>query len=250
MKAKLAVVLLLFFAPMTVAKVPQNMVFIPAGFFSMGSEGQEEDEAPVRKVYVKAFYIDKYETTNAEYDAFVKAKGHKPPPNWKNGKYSEGKANHPVTMVTWEDAAAYARWKGKRLPTEEEWEKAARGADKRTFPWGNEWTVPENLDLGGLWWFANTKEIGLNDTYPVGKFSYDVSPYGVYDMAGNVREWVDNWYGAYPGNKKPSEKYGQKFKTMRGGSYQGDLSVGRCSNRFMLDPREGRMENLGFRLAY
>jgi formylglycine-generating enzyme required for sulfatase activity len=149
------------------------MVLVPAGEFLTGPDRG--------KASTGAFYIDRFLVTNVEYKKFVQATGHGDPPHWRRGTWPEGKADHPVVQVTWESAAAYAQWAGKRLPTEEEWEKAARGTDGRVWPWGNLFDAAK----------CNTNEGGLWDTTPVGKYSPDGdSPYGCVDMAGNVWEWI------------------------------------------------------------
>ena len=128
--------------------------------------------------------------------------------------FPEGKADHPVTYVSWEDADAYCKWVDKRLPTDQEWEKAARGTDGRIFPWGNEFEV-KNANTPLRW-----QQVGaFGDTTPVGAFKGGVSPYGVYDMSGNVWEWTASWYKAYPNNEVPSESYGERYKTLKGGSW-------------------------------
>ena len=121
------------------AESPPEMKLIPAGEFTMGSYDGEEDEQPVHRVWLDAFYLDRHEVTNAEYKHFLDVAGRKPPYNWIGGVYPRGLAEQPVCVVTWDDAADYARWAGKRLPTEAEWEKAARGGliDKN-YPWGDE----------------------------------------------------------------------------------------------------------------
>jgi formylglycine-generating enzyme required for sulfatase activity len=146
------------------------MVKVPAGKFLYGEEKTE--------VETKEFYIDKYPVTNAEYKAFVDATGHPDPAHWRDRTWPAGKENHPVVEVNWKSAAAYAEWAGKRLPTDEEWEKAARGTDGRTWPWGDEWDIKKANVFSG-------------DTTPVGQFSpQGDSPYGAVDMAGNVWEWI------------------------------------------------------------
>jgi len=163
---------------MTEKKVPlfkagninKAMVKIPAGEFLFGEE-QEKKETD-------EFFIDLTPVTNAEYKLFVDATGHKEPQHWRGGTFPEGKADHPVVEVNWHSATAYAEWAGKRLPTSEEWEKAARGTDGRTWPWGNEWSI-ENANV-----FSG-------DTTPIGKYSpQGDSSYGCQDMAGNVWEWI------------------------------------------------------------
>ena len=199
----------------------EGMVYIPPGEFLMGSNqmdtqglGKEfglrsgrfyQDERPMRKLYLKGFYIDRYEVTNARYKKFIDATGLPPPRNWNGRTYPTGRADHPVNNVTWFDAQAYCKWAGKRLPTEEEWEKAARGPNGWTYPWGDEYDEKKaNLTTG--------------DTAPVGSYPEDRSYYGVYDMAGNVMEWVDAWYEPYPGNRANIKDYGRKYRILRGGS--------------------------------
>ena len=176
--------------------VPVNMVLIPAGEFQMGSS-ESDDEKPVHTVYIDAFYMDKYEITNAQYKAFLQAnlqwqKGRISSKyhdgdylkHWNGNNYPNGKANHPVTFVSWYAAMAYAKWAGKRLPTEAEWEKAARGnLAAKKYPWGDSISSTK----------ANfNKDIG--DTTFVGKYSSN--GYGLYDMAGNVMEWCLDLYEA------------------------------------------------------
>jgi formylglycine-generating enzyme required for sulfatase activity len=154
----------------TAGRDGRPMVFVPAGEFLSGPDRE--------KVVTAAFYIDRYPVTNAEYKKFVEATGHEHPAHWRRGTWPEGKADHPVVQVTWESAQAYADWAGKRLPTEIEWEKAARGTDGRVWPWGNRF---DRL-------VCNT---GSDGTTPVGRYSpAGDSPYGAVDMAGNVWEWI------------------------------------------------------------
>jgi hypothetical protein len=141
-------------------------------------------EAPQRTVDVDAFLIDRFPVTNAQYKRFVDASGHRPPPGWNGRDYPQGKADHPVASVGWQAADAYARWAGLRLPTEVEWEKAARGADGRVYPWGNQWRA----DATRLDDPAHPQARAL--TTPVGAFPAGASPYGVMDLAGNVAEWT------------------------------------------------------------
>ena len=179
--------------------MPSDMVLIPAGEFTMGISEEEAEElarefnvhptlftgwTPRRTVQVEAFCIDRYPVTNAQYKQFVDATKHRVPPGWANGTYPEGKADHPVVNVRADDALAYAAWAGKRLPTEEEWEKAARGADGRLFPWGNEWDDEACIIDDG------TSPSVIGWTLPVGSLSKGASPYGVMDLVGNVAEWT------------------------------------------------------------
>ena len=135
-------------------------------------------------MYLDAYAIDRYPVTNAQYKKFIDEKGYTPPPGWHGDQYPSGKANHPVLYVTWHDAQAYAEWAGKRLPTEAEWEKAARGTDGRLWPWGNDWREGH----------CNCAENKTDDTTPVGIFPAGRSPYGVDDMAANVWEWCADWW--------------------------------------------------------
>jgi formylglycine-generating enzyme required for sulfatase activity len=213
--------------PSTSPRVRQEMVAIPGGEFMMGNNGRgddgpgDEDERPAHRVSVASFRMDRYETTNAMYMAFVKATGRAVPHHWANGASPEGKADHPVVYVDWYDADAFCRWAGNRLPTEAEWERAARGTDGRRFPWGNEFSTSK----------ANTPQHWLTrhepgDTMPVGSFAQGRSPEGLEDMAGNVYEWVSDWYQPYTGNTVPNVHYGVKNKVLRGGSWYDCLSYG------------------------
>lgn len=152
----------------------------------------------------------------------VAATGRRSPDHFVNRTFPAGKADHPVTFVSWHDAKAYCAWAGKRLPTDEEWEKAARGTDGRMFPWGNQFDI--NKVNSPVRWGQLKVE---GDTTPVGAFPEGASPYGLHDVSGNVWEWTDSWYRAYPGNKKPSENYGEQYKTLKGGSWW-DCSFYKC----------------------
>jgi len=238
--------------------IEQKMVEVPAGPFLMGSPGRpaaegkgNEDEGPPHEAFVETFYIDLYETTNAHYKRYLDATGARSPLLFRRGRYPAGKANHPVVYVSWKDADAFCRWAGKRLPTEAEWEKAARGDDGRHFPWGMQF----DADL------ANTPQYSLSHgikvskggTMPVGSFEGGRSPYGLYDMAGNVYEWVSDWYLPYPGNQYPNIHYGHRNKVLRGGSWYDCMSYG-CGlsspvyNRSRFTP-EIKNKGFGFRCA-
>ncbi|HHM04385.1 MAG TPA: formylglycine-generating enzyme family protein [Gammaproteobacteria bacterium] len=227
---------------------PNSMVRIPAGPFIMGTDERLSDEGPQHVVDLPAFWIDRYEVTNLQYKKYIDEAGRRSPRHFVNRTYPRGKADHPVTFVNWYDARNYCQWAGKRLPTDAEWEKAARGTDGRRFPWGNEFGLPR----------ANTPvrwaAIGQpGDTTPVGAFESGQSPYGVYDMAGNVWEWTASWYEAYPGNHTPSENYGKRYKTLKGGSWF-DCSFYKCGisapvyNRAFFS-RKTKNDTFGFRCA-
>jgi formylglycine-generating enzyme required for sulfatase activity len=203
-------------------------LLIPAGEFVMGSPDGEgaDDERPQHTVYLDAYYIDKYEVTNARYQACVDAGACDAPQESSSstrGSYfgNPEYADYPVVKVTWFQAEAFCAWEGRRLPTEAEWEKAARGTDGRKYPWGNE---PPTMELCN---FNNN----VDDTTPVGQYPKGASPYGVMDMAGNVWEWVNDWYGEdyysqSPSANPPGPETGE-YRVVRGGSWDyGDLVSG------------------------
>jgi len=215
-----------------------GMVYIPAGEMIIGSNEGFTSEKPRHIVYIKSFYIDKYEITNGQYKIFIDATGHSAPPHWKNGNFPEGQENYPVVNVSYYDALKYAKWAGKRLPTEEEWEKAARGTDGRIYPWGNEWKKDcANVKL----WHGL-----FNSLQPVGSYKDGVSPYGVFDLSGNVAEWTDSWFEYYPGNINRQQNQGKKYKIIRGGSYRTTKSMSQTFRRNVLEPEKFR-DDLGFR---
>ena len=247
------------------------------------------DEHPQRKVALPAFKIDKFEVTNAQYREFVRTTDYWFPPSWRDNGYllapevlkfadlptlrrlasdtfhldldtrtMEREAlmkaiaqqqakmdNLPVAEVNWFNAHDYCAWAGKRLPTEAEWEKAARGGDGREYPWGNDWDKSRlNAGEEGNWEFG---------VAPVGSYPQGASPYGVMDMAGNVMEWVRDWYKAYPSNSYNDKSFGEKYKVVRGGGWGG---VGhyilsqfyRAAYRFNMSP-ESQYVDVGFRCA-
>jgi iron(II)-dependent oxidoreductase len=226
-----------------------GMVFVPAGEFVMGStlddlkKKGEQDEYPQRKVWVDAFYIDMHEVTNAQYKFYADSTGAEPPHLWVDGNYPVGHDGYPVSDIAWDQAVSYAEFMGKRLPTEAEWEKAARGTDGREYPWGNKFD-PHAVDLEEL------RQVMSN---PDNK-----SPYGAFDMAGNVAEWVDDWYAQYPrqaGEEIPKEittrkqDYPeQKFKVYRGGGFNTFSRFLRCANREREKP-DKMWRYIGFRCA-
>ncbi len=219
----------------------KEMILIKAGEFTMGSNDWWPKSQPEHKRDLKAFYIDKFEVTNRRYMEFVKATGYPHPKHWRGGVIPPDRLEHPVTYVNWFDADNFCRWEGKRLPTEPEWEKAARGTDKRTFPWGDKFDKEK----------GNTPQYGHGDTLPVGSFTSGVSPYGAHDMAGNVFEWLSDWFQPYPGNNHPDENYGELYKIVRGGSWY-DCTYYKCGisaptyNRIFFNPYT-KNNNFGFR---
>ena len=215
-----------------------NTVYIPGGAFTMGSDSGKEDETPEQEVTVSSYNIDLYPVTNAEYQEFVAATGHRLPRNWKDGTFPEGKGDHPVVWVSWHDAQAYAAWVGKRLPTEAEWEMAARGTDGRTYPWGNAFDSTK----------CNSSESGVRDTVPVGSYPDNASPFGVLDMAGNVWEWTADWYDAYRGSLYEFSRFGEEFRVLRGGSWYDGADLVRASSRNSAEP-DFRFSTIGFRCA-
>jgi sulfatase modifying factor 1 len=233
---------LLVFAPalrgrilLALERIGYPLVYVPAGSFLMG-------ESRTHDVKVSEYWIDKFPVTNAQYSNFLRETGHEP----EFGEYIgplerwsrrmmllltavslSGKEQHPVVNVTWEDAYAYGRWCGKRLPTEAEWEKAARGTDGRNYPWGNQW--------GG-----NRCNVSSFGTTPVGKYPLGVSPYGCHDMAGNVLEWVADryardYYVFSPGSDPQGPRSGTK-RGQRGGCWCFGPGCARCTTRSGLKP--------------
>lgn len=232
-----------------------DMALVPAGEFWMGNNGRrsgegtgDPDETPMHKVFVRSFLIDVYEVTNTDYKKFVDATGYPEPYHWKKGKIPPNKEKHPVVYVNWKDANNYCKWAGKRLPTEAEWEKAARGPDGKFYPWGEEFDAFK-ANTPQRWLILKTK----GDTMPVGSFKDGKSPYGLYDMSGNVWEWTASWYERYPGNKYPKTSYGKMYKVLKGGSWYNCLSYG-CglsavaSNRSEISPTI-KNSSFGFRCA-
>jgi formylglycine-generating enzyme required for sulfatase activity len=167
------------------------MVYVPGGTFQMGRTGGDEYEQPVHEVNVSPFYIDQHEVTCAEYGKFLEQTNHPAPPGWTNGKPPFGSELLPVTGVSWVDANAYAQWAGKRLPTEEEWEFAARGNTGWIYPWGNEWK--RNC--------ANAAGTAAGKMVAVGSYADGKSPFGVLDMVGNAWEWTSSKFKPYPGSQ-------------------------------------------------
>jgi serine/threonine-protein kinase len=213
---------------------PTGMVYVPGGTFRMGRDDGDAYERPAHEVTVATFYIDKHEVTCEEYQKFIDATGHAAPPGWANGKFPAGAARLPVTGVSWHDANDYAAWTGKRLPTEEEWEFAARGTDGRLYPWDNQWQDG-----------AANIQGGPNRLMPVGQHSKS-SPFGVFDMCGNVWEWTADGFSHYPGSQAAPPFNPDRLKILRGGSYQSGLNVATTTFRNWL-PLTERNQAVGFR---
>lgn len=194
------------------AAAPGGMVYVLGGVLRVGRDNGDENERPAHVVTVKPFFIDRTEVTNAQYQKFIDATGYAPPPSWQGAHFPEGTDTLPVTDVTWEDANAYAKWAGKRLPTEEEWEFAARGADDRyIYPWGEEWLADA----------SNSKSDENDDRQltSVGQFPKGASPFGLLDMSGNAWEWTASDFKEYPGGKVSLPAGFKNLKVIRGGTY-------------------------------
>lgn len=221
----------------------KDMVLIPSGEFIMGTDTRHKDEGPMHKVYLEDFYIDVYEVTVQKYSVFLNETDYPAPSSFINGGFPEFAKDHPVTFVSWYDAKNYCKWAGLRLPTESEWEKAARGTDGRDFPWGNDW----NKD------FSNNPIKESTGPEPVGSYENGKSPYGLYDMSGNVWEWVDESYHGHPGQTFVNPEYNESYKILKGGSWWNCMyySCGLSApvyNRSFFEP-ETTNNNFGFRCA-
>lgn len=223
-----------------------SMILIAAGEFIMGDDSHNADEKPAHKVNLPDFYIDKFEVTNQQYKTFCDATKRPFPTNpWWDNDYFK-KSNMPVVGVNFADASAYAAWAGKRLPTEEEWEKAASwGPDatkKRLWPWGDS---------------NNAAVATLNSNHPtaVGSKPGGASAYGVQDMAGNVLEWVDSFYQPYPNSTATDPNFGSTNRVVRGGNFHSDVDAARTSRRiyapaeFTAEEKKERSWLIGFRCA-
>ena len=221
------------------------MLLIEKGKFIMGSDCHEKDESPASSMYLGDFYIDKYEISNSRYLGYMKSAGVRPPLSWKDGRYPEEMAEMPV-LVTYYEAEAYAKWAGKRLPTEEEWEKAARGAsdvgakpeEARVYPWGNTFS-PKMANCRAFWEESGIREDLKSKTpekapalLPVNVLEKEgASPYGVVNMSGNAMEWTSSWYLPYKNNHYRNSRYGRQYRVVRGGAYYSDRDGLRVSKR-------------------
>jgi len=221
---------------------------IPAGEFWMGVDGPLglEDERPRHKVRLDAYAMDLYEVTTGRYAGFLATTGREPPWQWESVNLQHD-GNRPVIGVDWLDAEAYCRWAGKRLPTEAEWERAARGTDERRYPWGNQdpTTKLANFALGARFSYSQV-------LMPVGHFEDGKSPTGLYDMAGNVWEWIADWYGAdyfeQSPERNPTGPAEGTFKVLRGGAWSELPKYLLTYGRFKLPPTT-RNAYTGFRCA-
>ena len=187
---------------------PEGMVFVKGAEFTMGTDKGDVAEMPAHKKTVKSFFMDKYEVTREEFAKCVTAGNCTAPASWKDGTFPSGTGKYPATGVNYAQAQTFAKWAGKRLPTEEEWEFAARGTDKRIYPWGNTWDKEKANAHGASKDFAE-----------VGKFK-GVSPFGLYDMVGNAWEWTSSEFKAHPNGKLPADAAQGDVRVIRGGSYE------------------------------
>jgi formylglycine-generating enzyme len=236
----------------------REMAYIPAGPFRMGASNGSEAESPIHEVYVSEFWLDVRPVSNADFSAFVEATGHRTTvelfnasnpdarkPTWLD--YQQNRESHPVVCVSWDDAAAYAAWCGKRLPTEAEWEKAARGGlEDAFFPWGNAEPTAE---------MCTWKRVGGDPTMPCTTPANVSQPngYGLRHMAGNVWNWCHDWfaddYYRVSPSSNPTGPADGKYRVRRGGAWNVREAFRlRCANRGAMSP-EGSWPNLGFRCA-
>lgn len=256
-----------------------DFVHIPASPFTMGSSRSRdsqahEDEMPAQLLSVTDYFIMRFPVTNAQYAQFMQETGHRAPLFWRDGTFPNGKSDHPVVGVSYYDAIAFCAWAGQvtglpiRLPTEPEWEKAARGPEPRLYSWGDEWKTNA----------CNVSEEKLNDTSPVGRFSpQGDSPYGVADMGGNVQEWCSSLFGPYPYDPADgreahvydlhnrdllpklletgctsipeSDEASLGKSVIRGGSFRETKFQARCAYRSWAAPMH-RSDDTGFRCCY
>jgi formylglycine-generating enzyme required for sulfatase activity len=215
-------------------------ILIPAGEFLMGEGGE------AHSVYLPAFYIAKYPLTNHLYQSFIDAAAYHLPPDWQDGHYLELLGDHPVVNVSWYDALAYCHWLNTetgqvyRLPTEAEWEKAARGTDGRPYPWGEEFDKTR----------CNTGEGGIGRTTPVDAYPGGASPYGVMDLIGNIWEWCNSLFIDYPyrAGDGREDKSAEGWRVLRGGSWF-DMEWGARAARRLSGPPDSASRNTGFRVV-
>ena len=233
---------------------PTEMMTIAPGEFIMGSSEKDiewaartffsesldyyRDETPQHTVHLQAYKLDVTEVTMGQYRSYMEQTGKPAPKYMDNPRFNPDR--HPVVGVTWQEAADYCATMGKRLPTEAEWEKAARGTDRRYYPWGNE---PDATQAN-----VRGKPDGYRYSSPVGLEQYGASPYGIRDMAGNAWEWTADWYQPHPGNTFPNDFYGEQFKVIKGGSWFSNRDLARIAVRGKSLPNR-RSNYIGFRCA-
>jgi iron(II)-dependent oxidoreductase len=235
----------IFYKPRIVTPADgREMLLVPKGKFMLGSNDYEKDEFPEQEVYLGDFYMDKYEVSNSDYLKFAESPDGRAPLSWKNGKYNPAAADMPV-LVTFREAEMYAKWAGKRLPTEQEWEKAARGGAEflekglpRIFPWGRSFL---NGSANCLQFWADKslrsdlKAKALENgpaLLPVYAFEKEgVSPYNIVNMSGNAQEWTSSWFMPYKDNFYADGRYGKQYKVVRGGACFSEISNLRSSRR-------------------
>jgi formylglycine-generating enzyme required for sulfatase activity len=223
------------------------MVYIPGGEFWRGTNEADRsddnqgtntplnanDARPRHRATTGAFFIDKTEVTNAQYQKYCEATGYPVPPSWTGGKFPAGQENIPVTRVNIYEASSYAAWAGKRLPTEAEWERAARGTDGRLFPWGNDWD-------------RSRVAVGGGGPIAVGSRPTGATPEGVLDMSGNVFEWTSSWFDGYPNAPTKQPDFGTTLKVIRGGGWFSDGNSASAWYRSVNRPLS-RLEWVGIR---
>lgn len=222
----------------------REMILIPEGVFTRGSDSGGFDEKPQQEIYLDAFYVDKYEVTVESYNKFRRAANYIEPtvPFFQGDHTVLQTPSFPVVGVSWLDAVNFCKWAGKRLLTEAEWEKAARGTHGLVYPWGNK-ILPKRTNLAG-------KADGFEFMAPVGSFPMGRSVYGVYDMSGNVSEWVEDWYDQFYYQTaplmNPTGVDNSKNRVFRGGSWDSRTVDIRAAKRFAATP--GRKDAVvGFR---
>ena len=220
------------------APPPPKMQFVKGGTFPMGrDDAADAEEGPAHSVAVDSFYLDRVPTTNGDYSHYLDTTHRKAPSDWINGSYAPGQAEWPVVNVSWQEAQDYCRVGGKRLPTEKEWEYAARGSDGRLYPWGNFFD-------GAL---TNSLARGVGHAIAVGSNPSNASPFGVLDMSGNVFQWCEDDYRAYPG-RKPGFKIEDDARVIRGGSFMADRNHVTATTR-NLERAISQKSTIGFRCA-
>jgi formylglycine-generating enzyme required for sulfatase activity len=234
-------------SPIVLAGGPREvpMVLIPSGEFAMGSDRGQDDEQPVHRVSLNAFYLDAYEVTVSHFSVFLRSQKPDPPFKWTEA-LAGNQDNKPVIGVNWYDARDYCRWVGKRLPTEAEWEMAARGTEGRMYPWGDIPPTRAHANAGQTQWR------GYDTLANVGRYEPGKTPEGAYDLAGNTWEWVADWYDPvyyqYSPRQNPTGPAAGPLRALRGGAWNNDAKSIRSANRAAYAP-DARRNDVGFRCA-